>query len=132
MKVVAFRSRTGNRNEVANKHNKDGYKTLKPPSVPSMNFTKAHLHELLTGIILETSLSEQNEEDITKDEPDSESTLIVNYTSNNAINPGDMRKLMHAPGKSKAVSNNKKTALINEITKMVRHVVNEVSIQHVA
>ena len=81
-----------------------------------MKFTKANLYEFLVELISETSLSEQNEVDVPKDEPDSESTLLVNSTYANTTNPGDIRKLMSAPGKSKAISNKKQTASRNEIT----------------
>ena len=60
MKAVMLRSRTGISNEGVNNHNKNIYKTIKPPSYPPIKFTKAHLHKLLTGLILESSLSEQN------------------------------------------------------------------------
>ena len=63
-------------------------KSLKPHSYPPRKFTKAHLHEILTKLISESSLSEQNEVCDPKDEPDSESTLLVKYASANAINPG--------------------------------------------
>ena len=105
MKVVMLRSRTGNRNEGVNKNGKDGYATVKTSSLPPRKFTKDNLHELLAELISETSLFEQNEVDTPKYEPDSESELLVNYTSSNATNPGDIRKLMSAPGKSKAISN---------------------------
>ena len=81
-----LRSRTGNRNEGVNKHSKYGYKTVKHPHVPSKKFIKAHLYKFFTGLILETYLSEYNKVDVPKDEPDSDSSLLVNSTSANTIN----------------------------------------------
>ena len=69
MKVTMLRSRTGSFNDGANNHSKNVYKTVKPPSYPPRKFTTAHLHELLTELISESSLSEQNEVDTAKDEP---------------------------------------------------------------
>ena len=60
MKVVMLRSRTLNFNEGVNKHGKDGCQTVKPLSLPPRKFTKAHVHELPTGLIKKTSLSEKN------------------------------------------------------------------------
>ena len=74
------------------------------------------MHELLNELISDSSLSEQNEVDAPKDKPDSESTFLVNSTSSNEINPGDIRKLMFAPVKNKAISNKKQTACSNEVT----------------
>ena len=74
------------------------------------------MHELLTDLISVHSLSEQNEADATKDEPDSDSALLVNSTSVNAISPGDIRKIMSMPYKVKATSNKKHTAFRNEST----------------
>ena len=79
----------------------------KPPSYTPRKFTVAHLHELLTELISESSLSEQNEVNVAKDETDSESTLLVNLTSDHAVSPGDIRKLMFTPEKRKATSNKK-------------------------
>ena len=72
MKTFMLRSRNGNSNEVLNKNNKDIYKTVKPPSFSPMKFTKSHLYEILTKLISETSLFEQNEVDVPKDEIESE------------------------------------------------------------
>ena len=41
---------------------------------------------------------------------------MVNSTSNNAINPGDVRKFTCAPGKSKDTSNKKQTCFSNKVT----------------
>ena len=73
------------------------------------------MHRLLTELNSESSLSEQNEVDAAKDEPDSEYILLVNSTSANALSPGEMRKLMSAPGKSKATTNKKQTAFSSGI-----------------
>lgn len=116
MKAVTLRSRTRNSNDGVNNHSKNVYKIVKPPSYPPKKFTTAHLHELLTEIISEYSLSEQKEVDGTKDDPDSESTLVLNSTPTNAINPGDIRKLTSTPAKGKATSNKKQIAVINEVT----------------
>ena len=116
MKAIIFRSKSGNFNDGANNHNKNVYKTVKYSSCPTRKFTAAHLHELLIEIISEFSLSEQNELDTTKDEPCSESKLLVNSTSTNAVSQGDIRKLMSTPDKSKATSNKKQAAFSNEIT----------------
>ena len=78
------------------------YKTVKPSYYPPRKFTTAHFHELLTELISESSLSENNEVNAPKDEPDSESTWLVNSTSSNSINPGDGCKLMPTPDKGKA------------------------------
>ena len=69
MKVVILRSRTGNINEGVNKHSKDIYKKVKPSSCPPIKFTSAHLYQLLTKISSGTYLSEKNEVDTPKDEP---------------------------------------------------------------
>ena len=58
MKEIILRSRTGSYNDGANNHSRNVYKTVKPPSYPPRKFNAAHLHELLTKIILESSLSE--------------------------------------------------------------------------
>ena len=92
MKVVMLRIRTVNSNEVVDSHSK-------PTSYPPRKFTTAHLHEILTELISESSSSEKNEADDTKDEPDSESKFFVNSTSANAIRPGDIHKLMSIPDK---------------------------------
>ena len=67
MKAIILRSRTKSPNDGANNHSKNVYKPVKPPSYPPRKFTTAHLHELLTELILESSLSEQNEVDATAD-----------------------------------------------------------------
>ena len=85
----------------------NAYKTVKPPSRPPRKFTKAYLHELLTELISESSMSEKNEAHAPKDETDSESTFLVRYASANSMNPGDTRKLMHIPNKVKDTSNKK-------------------------
>ena len=104
MKAFVLRSRSVNLNEGVNKHSKDGYKTLKPLSLPAMKFTKANLHQLLAELISETSFSDKNEVNVPKDKTDSESAFLVKYTSANTINPGDIRKLISASGKSKDIS----------------------------
>ena len=73
------------------------------------------MHELFTELILEASLSEQNEVDTPKDEPDSKSTFLVNSTSANEIKPGDILKLMSTPGKVKVTSNEKQIDFSNEV-----------------
>ena len=84
MKVFMLRIRTGNFNDRTNDHSKNVYETVNPPSYAPRKITTTHLHEVLTEVILESSLSEHNEVDATNDEPDSESTLIVNSTSANS------------------------------------------------
>ena len=74
------------------------------------------MHDILTELISESSLSEQNEADAPKDDPDSESTLLVNSASSNGINPGEIRKLMSITDKGKATSNKNQEAFINEVT----------------
>ena len=110
MKAIILRSRTGNRNEENVNRNKDSYKSVKPPSYPRRKFTKANLHELLSELISENSLSDDNEPDAPVANQDSESTLLVNSTSANAINPGDIRKVMSTPGKNKDVAVKKQAA----------------------
>ena len=105
-KAVILRSRTGNLNEGVNKHSKNGCKTVKAPYFSLRKFTKDNLHGLLAKII-SIFLSEHNEVDVTKDEADPDSTLLVKATSANATNPGDIRKLMSTPGNSKVISNKK-------------------------
>ena len=75
------------------------------------------MHELLTELISEPSSFGQNDVDTPKDEPDSESTSLVNSTSDNAINPVDTHKLMSTPGKGKDTSNKKQIVFSNEFTK---------------
>ena len=70
MKAVMLRSRTASRSKRLNKHIKDDYKTVKPPSLSPMKFTEVNLHELLAELITETFLFEQNEVDFSEDEPD--------------------------------------------------------------
>ena len=60
MKATMLRSRTGSPNDGVNNHSKNVYKSLKPPSYPRRKLTTAHLHVLLTELILESSLSDQN------------------------------------------------------------------------
>ena len=74
------------------------------------------MHELITELISESSLSEQNKVDTPKDDPDSDSTLLVISTSDNAINPGYIRKIMPTPDKGKATSNKKQAAFSNKGT----------------
>ena len=74
------------------------------------------MHELFTELISESSLSDQNELDSPKDTPYSESILLVNSTSANDINLGDIRKLMFIPDKVKATSNKKQESFSNEVT----------------
>ena len=107
MKLVMLRSRTVNDNEGVNNHSKNSYKTTKSPSYLSRKFIKAYLHELLTKIISESSLSEKNEVDATVDDPDSESTLLANSASSNAMNLGDICKIISTPDKGKATYNKK-------------------------
>ena len=116
MKAFILRSRTVNSNDGVNNHIKNAYKTVKPPSYRPRKFNKAHLHELLTKLISKFSLSEQNEVDDHKYEPDSESKLLAHSTPVNAINPGCIRKLMSTPDKGKATSNKKQTAFSYEVT----------------
>ena len=111
-----LRSKTGNRNERVNKANKDGYKTVKTPSLLPRKFTKANMHEIFSELISENSLSEQIEVDVPEDEPESESTFLVNSTSTNSINPGDNFKLITSAGKIKSTSNKKQKYFSNEIT----------------
>ena len=85
MKVVMFRSRTVNCNDGTNNHSKNVYVTVKPSSYPPRKFTTAHLHVLLTELTSESSLCEENGVDATKDDPDSDSALLVNSTSANGI-----------------------------------------------
>ena len=59
--------------------------------------------------------SEWNKVDATKEELDSESTPLVNYTSDNAVSPGDIRKLTSTPDKSKANSNKKQITFSSDI-----------------
>ena len=74
------------------------------------------MYELLSELISETSLSDDNETAIPEGDQDPESTLLVNSTSANAINPGDLRKLMSEPGKNKGAVVKKQTAFDNEVT----------------
>ena len=76
------------------------------------------MHELLAEIVSEISLSGTNELENNEIETDSESALLVNSTSVNIINPGDIRELIYVPGKAKAISNKKEnmTAFINEVS----------------
>ena len=116
MKEVMLRSRTGNSNEGVNNHSENVCRTVKPTSYPSRKFATAHLHELITKLISESSLSEKNEANDHKDKPDSDSTFLVNSTSTNSINPGDIIKLMSIPDEDKAISNKKQAAFSNEVT----------------
>ena len=90
----------------------------KLPSFNPKKFTKANLHKLLIELILETSLSETNEVDNDENELNVEPTLLVNSTSANSINPGDIPKPMSAPVKDKASSSEKenRTAFSREVT----------------
>ena len=116
MKAFMLRSRTGNSNERINKNIKYDYKTAKPPSFLHRKFIKANVHKIITELISETSFTEKNEADTLEDEPYSESTLLVNFNSANTFNPGEIRKLISALRKIKAISNKKQTAFSNEIT----------------
>ena len=116
MEALTLRSRTVNRKEGVNTHTKNIHKTVKHPSLPPRKFTKANLHELLAELLSEASLSEQNEIDVSEDELKAHSTLQVNSTSENATNPGNSRKLTHAPGKSKDAFSKQQTAFSKEIT----------------
>ena len=107
MKAFMLLSKNGYSNDGVNDQSKNIYKTVKPPSYPPRKFTKAHLHGLLTELISEPSVSEQNEVNSPKDEPYSESIFLVKSTSANATNLGYVRKLMSTPGKGKATSNKK-------------------------
>ena len=89
-------------------------KPVKPPSYAPRKFTIAHVHELLNELMSEHSLSEHNEVAATKDDPDSESTLLVNSTSANSVRLGDIRKLISTSDKSKSTSNKKQAAFSNE------------------
>ena len=104
MKAIISCSRTGSGKEGATNHSKNGCKSIKPLSFPPRKFTKAHLHELFSKLISETSLSDDNEPVIPAANQDSKSALLVNSASANTINPGDIRKLMSAPGKTKEVA----------------------------
>ena len=115
-----MRSRNESWNERINKNYKDGYNTAKRPSFTHRKFTKANLRELLAEINSETYVSEQNNEYIAEDKADSESKFLVNATSANAINPGDILELMHAPRKGKCVPKRNQTALSNEVTMNVK------------
>ena len=66
MKAFMLLSRTADSNDGVNNHNIFFYQTLKPPSYPPMKFTKALMHEILTELISESSLSEKNEVDTPK------------------------------------------------------------------
>ena len=99
MKVVILRTGTVNSNDGVNNHSKNYYETVKSHFYPPRKFTKDHFHELLTELISESSLSEKNEVDAPEDDPDSDSTLLVNSTSANSINTGNTRKLMSMPDK---------------------------------
>ena len=116
MKAIILRSRNGSGKEGATNHSKNGCKSVKPPSFPPRKFTKAHLHELLSKLISETSLSDDNETAIPEAGQDPESTLLVNSASANAANPGDIRKLMSEPGKNKGAAVKIQTAFANEVT----------------
>ena len=69
MKTVILESRTGNFNDGKNNHSKNVYKPVKTPSYPTSILTIAQLHQLLTELISESSLSEKNDVDDNKDEP---------------------------------------------------------------
>ena len=62
-KVVILRSKTGNSNDGVNNYSKNIHKTVKPPYYPLRKLNKDHLNDLLTEIISEYSLSENNEVD---------------------------------------------------------------------
>ena len=109
MTVVILRSRNGNRNQRVNKHSKDYYKNVKPPSFSSSKFTKANLHGIIAELISKISLSEKNEVDAPEHETDSESKLLVKSTSANTINTGDIHQPIHRPGKNKSISDKKKS-----------------------
>ena len=61
MKAITLRSRTRSPNDGENNHSQFFCKPTKPPSYPPRKIATAHLHELFTGLISESSLSEQNE-----------------------------------------------------------------------
>ena len=75
------------------------YKTIKHPSYNGKPFTKANLHEHLNEFIVEINKSEDHVV-VTEDVIDNnDSTLLVNSTTENKINPGDIRELMSTPSK---------------------------------
>lgn len=103
MKAIILLSKNGSGNEGVANHNKNSCKSVKPSSFPPRKFTKAHLHELLSELISENSLSDNNETTIAEGDQDPESTMLVNATSTNTINPGDLCKLIFEPNKNKGV-----------------------------
>ena len=105
MRAVMLRSITVNSNDVVNNHSKNAYKTVKPPSYHPRKLTTAHFHALLTELILESSLSDQNEVDATIDKLDSDSTLLSNSMHVNSVSIGEIRRLISIPDKGKATSN---------------------------
>ena len=70
-------------------------KKIKLPSYNGKTFTKANLHELLNELIVERNESEDNIV-VTEDVIDNnESISLVNSTTADKINPGDIRNLMY-------------------------------------
>ena len=116
MKAIILRSKNRSGKEESTNYIKNGCKSVKPPSFPPRKFTKVHLHELLSELISETSLSDHNETAIPEADQDPELTLLVNSASANAINSGDLCKLMPGPSKNKGVAVKKQTAFANEVT----------------
>ena len=66
MKTVTLLSITVDINDGVNNHNIVFCTPVNPPSYPPRKFTKDYLHELLTELISESSLSEKNRVDATK------------------------------------------------------------------
>ena len=76
----------------SNKYNNFIHKKIKPPSCHEKTFTKANFYELLNESIVESNESE--DDDIVSEDAigNNDYDLLVNSTTANNINPGDIRK----------------------------------------
>ena len=100
-----------------NKPNNCSCGTPEPSSYNTKPFTKANLRELLNELLVESNEA-GNDAFIAEDVPGSnESTLLLNSTAANKLNPGNIKKDMSIPGKGKsAPSPTKNIANKSEIT----------------
>ena len=75
------------------------------------------MHELLNELVIEDGNTESDNRDTKEVEFNNESSLLVNSTTGTNVNPGDFRKLMSSPTKSKpSPSSTKKAMFKSEIT----------------
>ena len=98
-----------------NKTKSNKHKPARPLSCKGKPFTRAKLHEFLGNFLLDDDACEDTDIGIEDaiEVNEYEHNLLVNSTSVNNINPGDIIKLIYAPKKANLVQQLLKRLILN-------------------